>query len=313
LVTSLTWNEKPTTPLALALEIDRAADIAAKAFDVKLRPKSPAQRLRAYAVSNYRSDKLSEFDEEMQVLLAETPMDISGPAAMRAIEQRLTELIALVRLRSRERLEEALAKASADPNDLRLRRIAAHAQAEADRTASARVVVLLDSIQLYDKAGKAMLAHPGLGDTGLGTRLDPVPVVVTFSLRDTATTVLDPIVQNQSSRPGWRFLPLKPFEKNGENLLAWARVLLTPFAGDFLPGVSDKAWVMDDTVDAKVRETQISNFNLALKGYPGEFLQLPFFLLALTASQQSFLKVADDDNIVAGMIKERMRFTQGRP
>ena len=56
LVTPRTWRDEqqpPNTPLKLALEIDRAVEVASRAFDVKLAPLSPAKRLQQLVELNF--------------------------------------------------------------------------------------------------------------------------------------------------------------------------------------------------------------------------------------------------------------------
>ncbi len=316
LVTSRTWKDPqqpPNTPLRLALEIDRSVATACSAFGVKLAPMSPAKKLQALMDNKFDPALLASFDEDMQAALIGSSGEVPPEAAMLAIEQRLTDLITKIRAQYGLRMKDAMSAAQGLPEDDPLHRVARHASTEYHAIARGRVVVMLDSIQLYDAALKALLSHPSLGATGLGNQANPAPVVVTFSLKHTADTILDPMVQNQSAHPGWRFVPLNAFERNGENLLAYARILLSPFDGSIVQNFSDRAWVMDDSVDPSIQKKHVGNFNTLLKGLPAEFSQIIFFAVATFASQEEFLKPAKDDEYIAQLERERSRLAGGQP
>lgn len=312
LVTSRTWKDPqqpPTTPLGLALEIDRSVETACRAFGVKLSPMSPAKKLQQLVDNKFAPAFLASFDEDMRAALTGSVGEVPPEAAMLAIEQRLTDLITKIRAHYQQRMDDAVSDAQGRAADDPLTRAARHAATEYEAIARGRVVVMLDSIQSYDAALQALLSQPSLGDTGLGNKGNPAPVVVTFSLKHTGDTILDPMVQGQAAQPGWRFLPLNAFERNGENLLAYARILLTPFdlGGSIVPKISDRAWVIDDSVDPEIQNTHVGNFNKLLKGLPAELSQTIFYAVVLFATQAEFLKPARDDEYLAQLEEERKR------
>ena len=172
-------------------------------------------------------------------------------------------------------------------------------------------MVLLDSIHLYDKALTTLQTYQPIGHVGLGTKEHPVPVVVTFSLNATATTILDPMVQNPSAYPNWKLLPLREFDRSGENLLAYSRVLLNPFDPTLLPDVSDKAWVFDDSVDEAARADTVLLFNKYLTGLPHQFSERDFFYIALNGVTKKGLIEAKDDQILAAELEKKRNLGGG--
>lgn len=161
---------------------------------------------------------------------------------------------------------------------------------------SGRVIVLLDEVHRYDKA-LTPLFYGLLEDSGLGTSDEPVPVVMALS----KATVADPIITDvqETMRARVRFLPIQLFGDD-EYMLVYQHVLMNPFAPEFYPGISDKAWVFDYQAEDKIVNTYRDRLRRRLQGIPADFGKELFYgiIEAASAKDQAFAVEADDELIL---------------
>jgi hypothetical protein len=83
--------------------------------------------------------------------------------------------------------------------------------------------------------------------------------------------------------PGWRSLPLTSFATDPdrrEDMRAYARVLMYPFASKLVAGYSDKAWVMDYGIPAGDISYCEEKYLKYLKGFPGLLNDAMFYAIA---------------------------------
>ncbi len=168
-------------------------------------------------------------------------------------------------------------------------------------SAKGRAVLLLDEVHRYDaELLSAFFNDKLLGSYGLGSAAgdQTIPVVMTFSLSGAAAEILKPVVEKPHVRPWLRFMPILPFVENGEDLLAYSRILLHPFDRTLLPDFSDKRLaVSNDIPEALVRQWE-ANFRKIIRGRLSLLIHPGFYGLAMVAQQAGYLKPADDDDVL---------------
>jgi hypothetical protein len=171
-----------------------------------------------------------------------------------------------------------------------------------------RAIVFLSQVDQYGEELQTALLNEifgGVGSVGLGTLEEPVPVVMTFSLTRPNTQIVQ-WVREMKAAPGWiRLLELKPFPFNGEDMLAYERVLLYPSEQrrDILPGVSDIPWAVNDQVSQGIITGCQVMFRGQLKGIPGLFAEGDrIYTLADAARHFSYLIEANDEKMLQDLL-----------
>jgi hypothetical protein len=164
---------------------------------------------------------------------------------------------------------------------------------------STRVVVFLDRVERYGEKLTTILLSDLLGGTkarGLGTSeeaIPPVPVILSFA-RDTMTDALNDLIEKK--KMVWlEEISLKPFQENGEDLLAYERVLLHPsekMRGLF-KNVSDVAWAFNADADPTVIYLAQNLFRVALKGNPNCLGKVEFYAAAASVLPKVYRDRAD--------------------
>jgi hypothetical protein len=172
--------------------------------------------------------------------------------------------------------------------------------------AKGRAIVVLDAIDKYDKKllsdlfnDKILGAH-GLGPitpAGSGD-LEPVPVALSFALAGPAQEILKPIVEAPVVRSWLTLLQVGPFKEDGEDMLAYERVLLHPFNPGLLQGFSDRRFTISDQADEALVKEWEANFRMMLQGRPKALTERMLYATAKMALDAGFLKIADDDDVL---------------
>lgn len=147
-------------------------------------------------------------------------------------------------------------------------------------TKNSRAVLLLDDIHEYVDCFELITRESELGAYGFGSRERPVPVVISFAMSSPARDLLKTVTE--STKLGWRPMELRRFERGHvrkEDMLAYANVLLNPYAEQLAPGVSDRAWVMDYEVDTNSIAKWEKYYREWLKGVPLEFHETTLFTI----------------------------------
>jgi hypothetical protein len=166
-----------------------------------------------------------------------------------------------------------------------------------------RVVLLLDGIddssvelveQLHDKL---------LGDHGLGTESEPVPVVLAFAYAS-RDNLLRQIAEGQSGKPWLQARELRAFRSDGEDLLAWEQVLLHPFNRQIMPGFSDRPWVFNRELDPQHWDRYVTRARDSLGGEPSVFVGDVFYAFLAGTEPGGFLKDADDETLIANLPRD---------
>jgi len=161
--------------------------------------------------------------------------------------------------------------------------------------AGGRVVFLLDKVDRYAGALDDLLTGL-LGPYGLTATGPLVPVIMTFTA---AGTVLQAFVRNVERHRAWlRPIRLKPFERNGEDFLAYERILLHPYRDR--PERATKAWVINWRKDLASLEEFHKDY---LRGIPGEYGKLMLYAYLLQPIKDGIILDADDTDFLKGMPK----------
>jgi hypothetical protein len=169
------------------------------------------------------------------------------------------------------------------------------ADARQSHNPAARVVVLLDEVDEYDEAAMILLGEL-LDGFGIGDASEPVPVVLTLSLGGTLDHWLRPWVERAPVIPWLRLAELGPFREDGEDMMAYELVLLTP---SFNPEPGQRSWVRNLDVTESDRVTWEARFRKYLRGMPSALTGDSFNMLVEFASEQQFLVEADDEDRLA--------------
>ena len=166
------------------------------------------------------------------------------------------------------------------------------------RQGGGRVVVLFDDVDAYPVNIIELLFNSRrlLGHYGLGAERERIPVVLTFSLPGQADQTLRPIWDDRTRRPFIDFQILEPFRSDGEDMLAYERVLLHPFDRARYEGFSERSLALNSEIAETVQAKWTRRFRRRLAGLPirvarGDTL----YTLAEDAMDDQFVIDADDD------------------
>jgi CHAT domain len=165
------------------------------------------------------------------------------------------------------------------------------AEARRRHDLAARVVVLLDEVDAYGQAAIALF-DVLLDGFGLGTREEPVPVALTFSLGGVLDHYLRPLVERAPTIAWLELAELAPFRNDGEDMMAYELVLLTP---SFNPDPSRRSWVRNPDVSDDERARWEARFRKHLAGMPSALTGDKLGVLVEWASEEQFLVEADDE------------------
>jgi hypothetical protein len=193
---------------------------------------------------------------------------------------------------------------------LDLARLAADARDRHPHLAAgpARVVLLLDglgdgAVELVERL------HDGLlGDHGLGTAAEPVPVVLAVAWSEQNNAVRQVV---ESSKPWLEVRELRPFQDNGEDLLAYEQVMLHPFNPGVYPRVSDRAWVFNRELRKPTGQAEASSLwdeyvthaRESLQGRPSIFTERLFYIVlkSLSFGDRPFVMPAEDEAVLEAL------------
>jgi hypothetical protein len=166
-----------------------------------------------------------------------------------------------------------------------------------------RALLLLNQVERYDKAIHPLL-HTLIGQFGMGTPNEPVPVVFCYALG----TPVDALFTEASEVIGTRALELKPFSStNDEDLLAYEQVLLFPdeadqFCAEFMrtklnANIQGKvaSFAINHRAVASVKDSWIDTFSLLIEGIPGKMKEKQMHVTAIGAYRAGFLVLGDDE------------------
>lgn len=166
-----------------------------------------------------------------------------------------------------------------------------------------RVVLLLDGIDDGAVELIEQLHEQLLGNHGLGTDKEPVPVVLAFAYAS-RDNLLRQIAEGQSGKPWLEVRELRAFRSDGEDLLAWEQVMLHPFNRQIMPGVSDRPWVFNRELDPQHWDRYVTRARDSLGGEPSVFVGDIFYAFLAGAEVGGFLKNADDETLLASIRRE---------
>lgn len=169
-----------------------------------------------------------------------------------------------------------------------------------------RVVVLLDDVDRYGDVAIALFDEM-LDGFGLGSATLPVPVVMTFSLGGQLDQYLRGLVEG-NSKPWLDKQPLRAFQPDGEDLMAYELVLLHPVDGRMIPQRAERSWAFNPTATAAVREKWVAKFRSYLRGRPIALTGEMMTVLVDLAWGDDFLVAADDEKRLHQILVE-MRAT----
>lgn len=198
--------------------------------------------------------------------------EISAELVRKVVENDLVALLA-----------EARARFGADPDHPTIR----------------GAVVLLDDVDRYDEALKGLFDQM-LKPQGLGPITERVPVVLSLSLGTAAGPMLAPHLERLRSKR-WVISRYLAGFRQGEDMLAYERVLLHPFADDSTEGISARPWQMDFDSDPRLVETYEGRYRGKLDQIPADFRNDIFFMISDFAREDDFLREADDEAILRRM------------
>ena len=185
--------------------------------------------------------------------------------------------------------------------------LVAEAREKHPRVAAAqgRPVLLFDEVQEYDRTFlDDLFSRKGvikvLGNFGLGTDQEPIPVVLAFIYGGAAHEIFKGVLETPLARPWLRAIPLQRFTEE-EGLLPYGNVLLHPYDAGLCEGVSDVAWVVNPDVPLETARLWEARFRQKLKQIPDDFVNPRFYdLVEWAAENQLFLK-ADDEKLLRNL------------
>jgi hypothetical protein len=156
-------------------------------------------------------------------------------------------------------------------------------------TVDSRALVLIDQVERYDTALSPLL-HDMLGEFGLGTADEIIRVVLVASLKTAAHQILWPWLEQ--GKPWLIQRQLSAFKEDGEDLLAYQRILLHPPVN---PAGGERIIPMafDDDADEELKTNFLKLFRKELRGIPVHWKNL--FAIGAYARAGRFLKDADDE------------------
>lgn len=171
---------------------------------------------------------------------------------------------------------------------------------------SSRVIVLLDGVNDSSIKLVEALHDEMLGDHGLGRREAPVPVVLAFSLSGQGN-LLREIAEGRSGKPWLGVRELRPFQADGEDLLAYEQVMLHPFNVSAMPGVSDLPWMFNRGLEERLKLSRVALMRQTLKGKPIVFREPTFHIVLAWASAKPdpFVSEVDDRRRLEELAKLR--------
>ncbi|HYT27361.1 MAG TPA: hypothetical protein VEP73_12855, partial [Actinomycetota bacterium] len=178
-----------------------------------------------------------------------------------------------------------------------LGRLAADARERHPQVARAggHAVLLLDGVDDNSVDLLGVLHDEILGDHGLGTRAEPVPVVVAMTSSDQANLLRD-LAEGHTDKPWLDLRTLRPFRGDGEDLLAYQQVMLHPFRKE-PAGIADVPWVFNRTLAPALWDGYVKALRLTLKGWPSAFTG-DLFTVLLWAQVGGFVQRADDWDLI---------------
>jgi hypothetical protein len=167
-------------------------------------------------------------------------------------------------------------------------------------------VVLLDNVDRYGEELTTALLDTLLGAEGargLGTAADErprVPVIMTFSHGGPQDGIWERVVEK--TRSYLTLIELKPFERNGEDLLACERVLLYPpsKAADLWRDIPDAPspfvpWAVNDRAGEQVIRMSQGIFRHEVRGLPIRLGKEGFYEVASLTLRERYLLEANDE------------------
>jgi hypothetical protein len=158
---------------------------------------------------------------------------------------------------------------------------------------AARVLVLLNRIELFGEALTAALLGDWADASGLGSPEEPVPLVFSFAFGTAADHIFTDWMPKARSQPWIIERALKPFAP-GEDMLAYQRVFMNPFLPQLLPGVSDVPLAVSDDADPRIVNIYERMFRLHGEGKPSAFLNEKTFAIAKEAIADGYLAPMQD-------------------
>jgi len=169
-----------------------------------------------------------------------------------------------------------------------------------------RALLLLNYVHHYDKAIHPLL-HTLIGEFGLGTPNEPVPVIFCYSLK----TPVDALFTEASETIGTRGMELKAFsDTEDEDLLAYEQVLLFPDESEQWPcyytnfirtklniAIEGKvaSFAINHHAVPQVKELCTELFRQSIEGIPQKMKEKQMQVNALHAYREGFLVLGDDE------------------
>jgi len=180
-----------------------------------------------------------------------------------------------------------------------LGRLAADARARHPQVANAggRAVLLLDGVDDNSEDLLRVLYDEILGDHGLGTHDEPVPVVIAMTSSDQANLLRD-LAEGHTDKPWLDVRTLRPFQGDGEDLLAYQQVMLHPFRKE-PAGIADVPWVFNRALEEPLWNAYVAAIRGIFGGRPSVFVGQFFDILwVVQVGKDPFVKKADDWDLI---------------
>jgi hypothetical protein len=165
--------------------------------------------------------------------------------------------------------------------------------------ASSRAVLLLDDVDDYGDALDPLL-RTVIGNSGLGSPSEPLPVVLTFLYGGLQKDALKEVYERKKG--AWMVHALNEFS-DGEDLLAYERLLMNPFNDARAAGQATIPRAFNYRLDAKQTARGERGFRKILKGVPSLATSDLFHDVAELAQEDDFVVSADDDAILRALRK----------
>ena len=261
-------------------------------------PRDPGALIKKLVTAIDLAYRTFDLDPPASFLLQELePFDRSNPRLPKSLGPHLRDKTRATALAIQVVLREDL--------DVLVR--AARAKHPAIARAKGLPIVMLDAIDKYDKDflndlfNERVLGTDGFGplsrDAGDSDRDVRIPTVLTFDLSGPAQEILKSVVEAKGTRKWLNVLPLNRFRPDGEDLLAYERVLLHPHDKTLFVDVSDKPYAPADVESDKLDEWH-ETLRDVLDGQPKWLTDRALYGLAKRGLKDGCLQIANDEKLL---------------
>lgn len=171
----------------------------------------------------------------------------------------------------------------------------AHRQYPHLAAAGGRAVLLMDNLGRSSESVLAALIDPILDKYGLGER-ESIPVVLMVVVGQESDIRQELRQGRRSDKPWLQVKELAPFDRaTGEDLLAYEQVMLHPFLGDKVAGITDRPWAFNRDIDENRRVSLAEDWHAEMAGLPIRFTENIFSTMIRVCRTGGLVVAARDE------------------